>query len=98
VVGTAIRPSCWRERRHGDTQTSKTAASAGARRTRRTGRCDPLAVRLLKKDHREVEGWFDEYEQLGAEAEKLDLFNRIALALKARKQKLMTELQRPRRN
>jgi hypothetical protein len=64
------------------TQTSKTAAPVGARRTRRTGRRDPLAVRLLKQDHREVEGWFDEYEQLEAEADKLDLFNRIALALK----------------
>jgi hypothetical protein len=52
------------------------------RRTRRTGRRDPLAVTLLKKDHREVEGWFDEYEQLEADAEKLALFNQIALALK----------------
>src|SRR3954469_3223536 len=53
-----------------------------ARRTRRTGRRDPLAVTLLKKDHREVEGWFDEYEQLEEDREKLELFNRIALALK----------------
>jgi len=41
-----------------------------------------LAVRLLKQDHREVEGWFDEYEQLEADADKLELFGRIALALK----------------
>lgn len=52
------------------------------RRTRRSGRRDPLAVQLLKKDHREVEGWFDEYEQLEDEGEKLQLFNKIALALK----------------
>jgi hypothetical protein len=52
------------------------------RRTRRTSRRDPLAVTLLKKDHREVKEWFDEYEQLEAEAEKLALFNKIALALK----------------
>jgi hemerythrin HHE cation binding domain-containing protein len=51
-------------------------------RQRRTGRRDPLAISLLKKDHREVEGWFDEYEQLEDDAEKLALFNRIALALK----------------
>ena len=51
-------------------------------RTRRTGRRDPLAAKLLKQDHREVEGWFDEYEQLDADAEKLELFNQIALALK----------------
>jgi hypothetical protein len=50
--------------------------------TRRTGRRDPLAVKLLKQDHREVEGWFDEYEQLDEDREKLDLFNKIALALK----------------
>ncbi|HLI67821.1 MAG TPA: hemerythrin domain-containing protein [Caulobacteraceae bacterium] len=59
---------------------------ATARRTRRTGRRDPLAVRLLKQDHREVEGWFDEYEQLEADREKLALFGKIALALKVHTQ------------
>jgi hypothetical protein len=58
----------------------KTKNRAG--RTRRTGRRDPLAVTLLKQDHREVEGWFDEYEQLEDQAEKQALFNQIALALK----------------
>ena len=52
------------------------------RRTRRTGRRDPLAIAMLKKDHRAVEAWFDEYEQLEADADKLALFNQIALALK----------------
>jgi len=59
-----------------------TATKTRSGRSRRTGRRDPLAVSLLKKDHREVEGWFDEYEQLEADDEKLALFNRIALALK----------------
>jgi hypothetical protein len=63
-----------------------TAKSASGRkasgRRRRTGRRDPLAITLLKKDHREVEGWFDEYEQLEDDGEKLALFNQIALALK----------------
>ena len=63
-----------------------TSKSASARKTsgrrRRSGRRDPLAVRLLKADHREVEGWFDEYEQLEDDADKLALFSRIALALK----------------
>ena len=65
-----------------------TQKSSGAttRRTRRTGRRDPLAVTLLKKDHREVEDMFDEYEQLEGEAEKLALFNKIALALKVHTQ------------
>jgi hypothetical protein len=59
---------------------SSTKRSSG--RKRRTGRRDPLAVKLLKQDHREVEGWFDEYEQLQGEQEKLELFEKIALALK----------------
>ena len=62
----------------------KTATSK--RRTRRTGRRDPLAVSLLKKDHREVEAMFDEYEQLEADAEKLKLFQKVALALKVHTQ------------
>jgi hypothetical protein len=65
--------------------TASTMHTSGQRktgRTRRTGRRDPLAVKLLKQDHREVEGWFDEYEQLDSEPEKLELFNKIALALK----------------
>ena len=63
------------------TAARKTAHSK-TRRTRRTGRRDPLAISLLKKDHREVEGYFDEYEQLESDADKLALFNKIALALK----------------
>ena len=65
---------------------AKPAKSAKPRRTRRTGRRDPLAISLLKKDHREVEAWFDEYEQLEGDAEKLSLFNKIALALKVHTQ------------
>lgn len=60
--------------------------AANARRTRRTARRDPLAVTLLKKDHREVEGWFDEFEQLEDETEKQELFGKIALALKVHTQ------------
>ncbi|PZQ59959.1 MAG: hemerythrin [Phenylobacterium zucineum] len=67
-------------------KTSNASKTARTRRTRRTGRRDPLAVRLLKADHREVEGWFDEYEQLEAAAEKQALFDRIALALKVHTQ------------
>lgn len=71
------------------TETSKSSSKAkasSARRTRRTGRRDPLAISLLKKDHREVEGWFDEFEQVDDESEKLELFNKIALALKVHTQ------------
>ena len=63
-----------------------TGKSTKPRRTRRTGRRDPLAVTLLKKDHREVEDMFDEYEQLEEEGEKLALFQQIAAALKVHTQ------------
>jgi hypothetical protein len=63
---------------------SKSKSASG--RTRRTGRRDPLAISLLKADHREVAGWFDEYEQLESEAEKLALFGKIALALRVHTQ------------
>ena len=70
--------------------TQKSTSSKSGRKTsgrrRRTGRRDPLAVTLLKQDHRQVEGWFDEYEQLEDDAEKLELFGRIALALKVHTQ------------
>jgi len=58
------------------------SSGSKARRTRRSGRRDPLAVTLLKKDHHQVEEWFDEYEQLEDDGEKLALFQQIALALK----------------
>jgi hemerythrin superfamily protein len=48
----------------------------------RAGFREPLAITLLKKDHREVGGWFDKYEKLKANTEKLSLFNKIAQALK----------------
>jgi hypothetical protein len=60
----------------------RTKESTHPRRTRRTGQRDPLAITLLKQDHREVEGWFDGYEQLEADSEKEELFGKIALALK----------------
>lgn len=65
-------------------KTSTARKSSGKKR--RTAKRDPLAIRLLKQDHREVEGWFDEFEQLEDDKEKLELFNRIALALKVHTQ------------
>jgi hypothetical protein len=58
---------------------AKTSGRAPKRRARRR---DPMAIQLLKKDHREVEHMFDEYEQLEKDAEKLELFQKIALSLK----------------
>jgi hemerythrin superfamily protein len=67
-------------------QSASSTKSSKTRRTRRTAQRDPLAVSLLKKDHREVEAMFDEYEQLEADGEKLALFGKIALALKVHTQ------------
>jgi hypothetical protein len=63
-----------------------TAQKGRSGRKRRTSRRDPLAIALLKKDHREVESLFDEYEQLESDSEKLSLFEKIALALKVHTQ------------
>ena len=65
---------------------SKAKTAKPRKATRRTGRRDPLAIRLLKQDHREVEKMFDEYEQLESDSEKLALFKEIALALKVHTQ------------
>jgi hypothetical protein len=64
------------------TTAKSTPSRKSSGRRRSSGRRDPLAVKLLKQDHRLVEGWFDEYEQLEDDREKLALFNQIALALK----------------
>jgi hypothetical protein len=69
-----------------DTSKKTASKTTASRRTRRTNRRDPLAISLLKKDHREVDAMFDEYEQLEKDAEKLALFNKIALALKVHTQ------------
>src|SRR5205823_5538312 len=44
------------------------------------------ALDLLEEDHREVEGYFDEYEDLEDEAEKEELATKICLALRVHTQ------------
>lgn len=61
---------------------AKSKSAKPRKATRRTGTRDPLAIRLLKQDHREVEKMFDEYEQLESDSKKQALFDKIALALK----------------
>lgn len=50
----------------------------------KTGQKD--AVALLKADHREVEGWFSQFEKAKSEAEKAELVQKILLALKVHTQ------------
>lgn len=57
-----------------------TAASKSSSKS--TSRKDPLAVELLKKDHRQVEQWFEKFEKLKSDEQKKALFDKIALAIK----------------
>lgn len=44
------------------------------------------AIAFLESQHRQVEGWFEQFEKTNSDAKKLDLFNKINLALKAHTQ------------
>jgi hemerythrin superfamily protein len=45
------------------------------------GKAAPDAIKLLKEDHREVEGWFEDFENTNSAAKKQKLANQICLAL-----------------
>ena len=70
--------------------TKKTkAARAAARATQRSA--EPAstaqdAIALLEADHRQVEGWFDDYQALDADDAKKALADKICLALKVHTQ------------
>jgi hemerythrin superfamily protein len=64
----------------------KDSAKAAKSRSKKTASREPLAVSLLKKDHREVEALFDQFESARTGAQKLALFKQIALALKVHTQ------------
>jgi hemerythrin superfamily protein len=53
-------------------------------RARKTARktADPDAVQLLKADHRDVEGWFEDFEKTNSESKKQKLATQICTALK----------------
>jgi hypothetical protein len=60
----------------------KTARSSAGKRAsaRKSGAND--AITLLKSDHRQVEGWFGEFQSARAESRKETLAQKICLALK----------------
>ena len=69
------------------TQPSKAASKGGKAKTTRKAAPGKLdAIALLEKQHREVEGWFAQFEKTESDAKKLDLFAKINLALKAHTQ------------
>ncbi|MBV8593438.1 MAG: hemerythrin domain-containing protein [Caulobacteraceae bacterium] len=67
--------------------TSKTTKSrrAVARRSGKAG-APKDALALLKADHREVSGWFDDYEDAESATEKAELSAKICQALKVHTQ------------
>jgi hemerythrin superfamily protein len=46
------------------------------------GKAAPDAIKLLKEDHREVEGWFEDFENTNSGAKKQKRANQICLALR----------------
>jgi hemerythrin superfamily protein len=69
--------------------TAKTKAKRASERKSNPGRSSqgarassPNAIELLKQDHREVEGYFEEYEDLADEDAKAELAEKICTALR----------------
>jgi hemerythrin superfamily protein len=56
-------------------------AMAQSKRSSRTKKAD--AISLLKADHREVEGWFSQFEKTGSDDKKQELAQKICAALTA---------------
>ena len=57
-------------------------AQAETRKSKSNRKAAPDAIALLKGDHREVEGWFDEFEKTKSESKKQKLANQICTALR----------------
>ena len=57
------------------------ATHTDARPRKSTSKATPDAIALLKADHREVEGWFDDFEKTKSESKKQKLADQICLAL-----------------
>jgi hemerythrin superfamily protein len=70
------------------TQKTKTARKSARadRRASKTPSTGQDAIALLEADHREVEGWFEDYELLETSADKQALAAKICLALKVHTQ------------
>jgi hemerythrin superfamily protein len=66
--------------------TTQSSAKKPAARKRAGSRSQPDAIKLLKDDHREVEGWFDEFERARSDARKAELAAKICLALRVHTQ------------
>src|SRR5258708_8719022 len=65
----------------------KTIRSQSPNRKKETQAASPSAIDLLEEDHREVEEWFDEYDEVKEDDDrKAELAQKICLALKVHAQ------------
>jgi hypothetical protein len=65
----------------------KTSRPQSPNRKKETQAASPSAIDLLEQDHREVEEWFDEYDELKDDDDrKAELAQKICLALKVHAQ------------
>lgn len=62
----------------------KSTSKAAPRSTAKTA--TPDAIKLLKDDHRQVEEWFDEFENTNSDAKKQKLATNICMALRVHTQ------------
>jgi hemerythrin superfamily protein len=65
---------------------ARTKATRATQRKSRSGSAAGSAITLLKQDHREVEEFFEEYEELEDDNAKAQLAEKICLALKVHTQ------------
>lgn len=63
------------------TTTNRKSGAKSARRTARAEAKPADAISLLKADHREVKGWFKDFEDAEKDSEKQKLADRICFAL-----------------
>jgi hypothetical protein len=64
----------------------KSSRSASQNRETKTQTASPNAFELLEQDHREVEEWFDEFDEIKDDNQKGRLAEKICLALKVHAQ------------
>lgn len=62
------------------------STQASAAKSARAKAAKQDAIALLKADHREVEGWFEEFEKARSDKKKQDLATKICTALKVHTQ------------
>jgi hypothetical protein len=67
-------------KRKGATRADGRSEKSSARQSNRSG---PDAIALLKADHRQVEGWFEQFEKARSDDKKQELATKICTALKA---------------